>query len=79
MQALRTGFVLASLAAAEAPAVGSGSLLGGLDSFTMLGLMCFGTLSMGGVGFAKLALVNFGGRGRDCGCQFDRTGCAYAA
>ena len=34
--------------------VGSGSLLGGLDSFTMLGLMCFGTLPMGGVGFFKL-------------------------
>jgi hypothetical protein len=59
--------------------VGSGSLLGGLDSFTMLGLMSFGTLPMGGVGFPKLALVNFGGLGRDCGCQFDRTGCAYAA
>jgi hypothetical protein len=39
--------------------VGSGSLLGGLDSFTMLGLMCFGTLPMGGVGLPKLALVNF--------------------
>ena len=31
--------------------VGSGSLLGGLDGFTMLGLMCFGTLPIGGVGF----------------------------
>ena len=59
--------------------VGPGSLLGGLDSFTMLGLMCFGTLPMGGVGFFELALVNFGRLGRDCGCQFDRTGCAYAA
>ena len=59
--------------------VGSGSLLGGLDGFTVLGLMCFGTLPIGGVGFPKLALVNFGGLGRDCGCQFDRTGCAYAA
>ena len=56
MQALRTGFVLASWAVAEA---GSGSLLGGLDSFTMLGLMCLGTLPMGGVGFPKLALVKF--------------------
>jgi len=44
----------------------------------MLGLMCFGTLPMGGVGFFKLALVNFGRLGRDCGCQFDRTGFAYA-
>ena len=34
--------------------VGSGSLLGGLDSFAMLGLMCFGTLPMGGVGFPNL-------------------------
>jgi hypothetical protein len=56
--------------------VGSRSLLGGLDSFTMLALLSFGTLLMGGVGFPKLALVNFG---RDCGCQFDRTGCAYVA
>ena len=59
--------------------VGSGRLLGGLEGFTMLGLMCFGTLPMGAVGFPKLALVNFGGLGRDGGCQFDRTGCAYAA
>ena len=45
----------------------------------MLGLMCFGTLPMGVVGFFKFALVNFGSLGRDCGCQFDRTGRAYAA
>ena len=83
MQALRTGFAQASLAVAEAPASQCLVPEAYWDNFTLLGLMCFGTLPMGGVGFPKLALVNFGGLGRglgrDCGCQFDRTGCAYAA
>ena len=39
--------------------VGSGSLLGGLDSFTMLGFMCFGTLPMGGVRFPQTRFGQF--------------------